>query len=155
MEFTPEHVHVMINHFPLVGLVVGMGLLLVAGILKQRPVIGAALWVIALCAGMTFLVAMTGDKAADRMFDSLDKGSQKWMGEHAERAEKMEKACYLLAVLAVAGYFIRRLQPKSETWIVWIFVILTGATLVGNWWVADAGGKIRHPEFREHVSGRK
>ena len=145
----------MVNHFPLVGLAVGMGLLLVGGILKQRPVIGAAIWVIALCAGMIFPTTWSGDKAADKMYDSLDKDSKSALSAHIARAEKLEPACYVLAALALAGYFVRRFRPKTETWVVWILVILTGATLAGNMWVADVGGKVRHPEFREHDAGKK
>lgn len=149
IELSHSHLHLLLNHFPISGLLIAWLLLLGAAIFKQRVVIGAALLLVAFCGGMAYPVHETGERAEDKAHKELDKTGQHWLQEHGDRADKIAKACYVLAGLAIVGLGLRLASPKLELPIAWFMVILTLATLLGTVWVADAGGKIRHPDLRQ------
>ncbi len=148
IHLTQVHAHLLLNHFPITGLFVAWLLLLGATLFKQRAVVGGALWMIILCAGMAFPVMETGEHSGGILWTQLDKRGQHWLHEHGERADKISKACYVLAALALLGFGARVLNPKMDAFVAWLMILLTAGVIVGTVWVADAGGKIRHSELR-------
>jgi uncharacterized membrane protein len=152
--FSSVRLHLVLNHFPIVGLSIGLVTLLIATLFKQRPVIGAALWIIGISAALTYPTVRTGHQSEGKLYDQIDRKGEEWLTIHAERAERIEIACYVLAGLSLAGYVLRKLRPKLENVVSWLILPLTLASLIGLFWVADAGGKVRHPEIRQSPSPR-
>ncbi len=151
VEWTQAYLHLLLNHFPITGLLVAWLILFGAALFKQRSGVSVALWAIILCAGLAYPVMETGERAAGKMYDGLDKQEQHWLHQHGERAEKVSKACYVLAGLALLGLGVRALNPKTDNVVAWLLVMLTAVCLAGTVWVGEAGGKIRHTEFRPVV----
>jgi hypothetical protein len=69
-----------------------------------------------------------------------------------DRAEKAVGASYFLAVLALAGLLVPIKWPKTSFPL--IAVTLTVALLCSGLavYIAQAGGRVRHPEFRPSES---
>ena len=57
MNLEPEHLHVLLNHLPLVGLVVAVVVLVVALLLRNRPATILALALVGLLAGTAWPVS--------------------------------------------------------------------------------------------------
>jgi len=150
---TPEHLHVVLNHLPLVGLGASLIPLVVAVVMRQRAMLVVGLGMCLLFAGSMPLVMWTGEGAMERLGNDevagpLDSDGFDWMLIHEERAHKVAWLVYVAAALAAAGLICAWKRP---TWMyrVGIAVALVGLlSLPAVMWVAEAGGKIRHPEFR-------
>ena len=155
--FMPEHLHVALNHVALIGLVVAVIPLLIGLIRKDRGALLAGLLIVLIC-GLSIPVVMeTGDAAAGRLLSGdagvlLDNTSAACLKEHEERADTAAAFGYLAAAFAAVGLLIMRFAPAHQykaAVMVLADCILCTTLLV---WTAEAGGKIRHPEFRPAVT---
>jgi hypothetical protein len=78
----------------------------------------------------------------------MDDDGHAWLDEHQDRAQKLIYLFYVLAVLSLVAIIVPIRWPKSSMLLA-IAVVLLGATaLASGCYIANAGGKIRHREFR-------
>jgi peptidoglycan/LPS O-acetylase OafA/YrhL len=151
--FTPEHLHVALNHVALIGFAVAIIPLLVALFRKDRGALLSALLIVLLCGFSIPVVSETGDGAAERLITGeagvqLDSAAGMFLHEHEERADVAATAVYITMGLAAAGLLVMRIKPQHQyklAALVLIGCVVCTALLV---WTAEAGGQIRHPEFR-------
>ena len=77
-----------------------------------------------------------------------DNDGRAWLAEHKERAEHLIWLFYALAILSAIGLIVPAKWPKSSLPIA-IAVLLLGLISLGTGgYIAYAGGRIRHREFR-------
>lgn len=145
-----EHLHVILNHFPVIGLVMGIFALTLAFFLRSRPAQVVGIAVIFVAALSTFPVNYTGQQSYKPMRALTDDGGTDWLDEHMERAEKLAPAFYILAALSAAALFVPRKWPRTQISLTIATFVLTAACAGASGWIALAGGQIRHPEFRTH-----
>jgi hypothetical protein len=150
---TAEHLHVMVNHVPLIGLAFAGVPLLFGLIARQRAALWAGLLMVLICGAAMPLVMETGEEAAIRLnlgnaAGTLDAAGKHWMSEHYERAELASKLIYGVLAAAIAGMVAlwKRPQAAKAIGIAMLCLCVAGVATLG--WVAAAGGRIRHPEFR-------
>ena len=144
----PEYIHVLINPLPVYGLAMGLIALIVALFLKSRPAQVVALIVLLICSASAWPVYEFGEQAYDRVISMSDDPGRAWLDEHQDRAENLIWFFYGLALLSAVALFAPRKWPRSATPFV-ISVILLGAVALGvGGYIAYAGGKVRHREFR-------
>ena len=151
--FTPEHLHVALNHVALIGLPVAIIPLTIALLRKDRGALLSGLLIVLLC-GLSIPVVMeTGDGTAERLVTGeagvqLDSAAGIFLHEHEERADVASVFVYITMGIAAAGLLVMRIRPKHQykfAALVLIGCVVCTALLV---WTAEAGGQIRHPEFR-------
>ncbi|MCX6957674.1 MAG: hypothetical protein NT164_03955 [Verrucomicrobiae bacterium] len=153
LDLTPAHLHLALNHIPIIGLAFSC-LPIVIGILAQsRTTIAAGLIATLLCAGAMPTIMQTGSEAAHSFKEGtalppLDDAGKIALHMHAGRADKTTPVIYACAILALFALLALVKFPKAALW-------LTSAALLGNAisislaiWTAEAGGRIRHLEFR-------
>lgn len=151
--FTPEHLHVALNHVALIGFPVAVIPLLIGLIRKDRGALLSGLLIVLICALSIPVVMETGDGAAGRLLSAavgvpLDNASAACLKEHEERADTAAAFGYLAAAFSAVSLLIMRFAPAYQykaAALVLADCILCTALLV---WTAEAGGQIRHPEFR-------
>jgi disulfide bond formation protein DsbB len=89
-----------------------------------------------------------GEQGYDRVLAMTDDDGHAWLDEHQERAQKLIYLFYLVAAVSVAAIIVPLRWPKSSVPLA-IAVVLLGAVALGSGcYIAYAGGKIRHREFR-------
>ena len=108
---TPEYLHVVLNHLPLFGLLIGGTLLFAALIRKSAELRGAALVVVALSALSAWPVAEAGESGFDRVQSMSNADGLKWLKEHEARADKAVPVVYVTAALAAAALVAARKKP--------------------------------------------
>ena len=150
--FTPEHLHVALNHVPLIGLTVAVIPLLLGLFRKDRGALLSGLLIVLVCSLSIPVVMETGDSAAVRLLSgdagiAVDPVSAYWIKEHEERADVTAAVVYV--ALATMGFAPKYLYKAAAA--VLAACILCTALLV---WTAQAGGCIRHPEFRPAATGK-
>ena len=144
----PEYVHVLLNPLPVYGLLVSWIALVAALISRSRRALIVTLLVVFITSISAWPVYEFGQQAYDRVLAMSDDDGHGWLDEHEERAEKVIYIFYTLAALSVAAIIIPLRWPKSAVPLA-ITVVLLGALALGcGCYIAYAGGKVRHREFR-------
>jgi hypothetical protein len=144
----PEYIHVLLNPLPLYGLSMGLIGLLIALLLRSRPAKIATLAIVLISAASAWPVFEFGEQAYDPVLSMADENGQAWLKEHQDRAEDLIYFFYALAVLTAAAILAPIKWPKSSVLLA-IAVLVFGSVVLGmGGYIAYAGGKIRHREFR-------
>jgi len=151
----PEYVHVLINPLPTYGLAMGWIGLLIAILLRSRRAQIATLAIVLISAASAWPVYEYGDQAYDRVLTMTDEDGHAWLDEHQHRAEQLIYFFYALAALSAVAIAAPIRWPRSSMPLV-ITVLLFGALTLGiGGYIAYAGGKIRHREFRNEPPPKK
>lgn len=151
----PEYVHVLLNPIPVYGLLVAWIGLVISFFLKSRRAQVATLVLVLLTAGSAWPVFEFGEQGYDRVLAMTDDDGQAWLDEHQARADKVIYVFYALAVVSAAAIVMPMRWPKSSPALA-LAVILLGAGALGcGTYIAYAGGKVRHREFRNEPAPPK
>jgi len=144
----PEYVHVLINPLPVYGLALGIIGLIIAFLFRSRPAQLIALSLIFIAAASAWPVAHYGHEAYDRVLSLADDDGQAWLDAHEDRADKLVGFFYALAALSLTAMIVPKKWPKSALPLTIATLILALISLGVGCYIAYAGGKIRHREFR-------
>ena len=144
----PEYVHVLLNPLPVYGLLISWIALIAALISKSRRAHIVTLILVFITSISAWPVYEFGEEGYDRVLAMTDDDGHAWLDEHQARAQKLIYVFYALAVLSAAAIVVPLRWPKSSLPLA-VAVVLLGATALGSGcYIAHAGGKIRHREFR-------
>lgn len=144
----PEYVHVLINPLPVYGLAIGVLALIVALFLRNRSAQTVALILILITAASAWPVIYFGEAAYDRVLSMADSDGEAWLKAHEARAKKLEYMFYVTALVAAVALLFPKKWPRSAMPLLVTTLILALMSLGGGGYIAYAGGKIRHREFR-------
>jgi len=144
----PEYIHVLLNPLPVYGLGMGLLGLIIAFFLRSRPAQIATLIIVLICATSAWPVYEFGEEAKDRVLSMENEVGGAWLEEHEDRAEDLIWLFYGLAIVSAVALFAPRIWPRSATPLVLAVILLSAITLGAGGYIAYAGGKIRHREFR-------
>ena len=142
------HLHLIINHFPVVGFLFGLLFVAYAMIRKSEELQKTSLGFLVLVALVTVPVYFTGDQAGD-IVKRLPDVSKSLVDQHGEAASVALTGAVMLGLIAASGiFFFRRAAAIPRRFMV-LTLILTIAVngLIG--YTANLGGQIRHPEARK------
>jgi len=144
----PEYVHAAINHFPLIGVFVALLTLAIGLATRQRAVTLTGLALVALTALSVWPVFSFGEAGYDRVLSMSDEPGEAFLKYHAALAHRWVFLYYVTAFVAALAFSLswewqRVLVPGSL-----LAVLLAIASLVAGIASAQAGGEVRHREFR-------
>ena len=144
----PEYVHVLVNPLPVYGLAMGLIGLFVAICQRSRPAMIAALVVVLMSAAAAWPVYQYGEQAYDGVLSMADDDGRAWLALHKARAENLIWFFYAVAALSAIALIAPVKWPGSSLTLA-IGVLGLGVISFGvGGYIAYAGGKIRHREFR-------
>ena len=144
----PEYVHVLLNPLPVYGLLVSWIALIAALISKSRRALIVTLILVFITSISAWPVYEFGEEGYDRVLAMTDDDGHAWLDEHQARGQKLIYVFYALAILSAAAIVVPLRWPKSSVPLAVAVVLLGAATLGCGCYIAYAGGKIRHREFR-------
>jgi hypothetical protein len=144
----PEYIHVLLNPLPVYGLLTGLIGLVIALILKSRGAQIATLTLVLISSASAWPVYEFGQQGYDRVLSMADEAGQAWLDEHRERGEDLIWIFYVLAALSAIAIAAPIKWPKSSLPLAVAVILLGAVTLGGGVYIAYAGGRIRHREFR-------
>ena len=144
----PEYIHVLINPLPIYGLLMSWIGLIIAFFLRSRRAQIAALALVLISSVSAWPVYEFGEQGYDRVLSMADADGQAWLDEHKDRAEDLIYIFYALAVLSAIAIAAPIKWPRSSFPIVVAVILLGAVTLGTGGYIAYAGGRIRHREFR-------
>ena len=146
----PLRLHLVLNHLPIIGSAMALGVLLVGLIRSNLTVIRTALALAVVSLAAVPVVNWSGEKAEKivEKSDWLDADGAEWLDEHEERGEAA--VATLLSALAVCVLALA-LGAFRESWLKWAAIVAALSLAIGlgnGLWAAASGGKIRHTEIR-------
>lgn len=144
----PEYIHVLINPLPVYGLFVAMIGLVIALLQGSRRAQIATLALIVFSGLIAWPVVHYGEAGYDRVLSLTNDQGGQWLKAHAQRADQFVWFFYGLAALALAAIIVPMKWPKAALPLVLATLLLAGAVLGMGGYIAYAGGRIRHAEFR-------
>ena len=151
----PEYVHVLLNPLPVYGLLISWLGLIIAVFLKSRRAQVATLVLVLVSSLSAWPVYEFGQQAYDRVLSMTDDDGERWLDEHRDRGEDLIWGFYALAVLSAAAIAAPIKWPKSSAPLVFAVILLGAGALGSGSYIAYAGGKIRHREFRNEPAPPK
>jgi hypothetical protein len=144
----PEYIHVLLNPLPVYGLLVGWVGLVIGLALRSRRAQIATLTLVLLSSISAWPVYEFGEQGYDRVLSMTDEAGESWLDEHMHRAEKLIWVFYALAALSALAIAAPIKWPRCSVPL-GVAVILLGAVTLGSGaYIAYAGGRVRHREFR-------
>jgi len=96
-----------------------------------------------------------GQQGYDRVLSMTDEDGERWLDEHQDRAQDLVWIFYALAALSAIAIAAPIKWPKSSAPLVILVILLGAVTLGTGGYIAYAGGKIRHREFRNEPAPLK
>lgn len=147
------HLHLLLNHVPTVGTVIGLGLFLLSFVRRNEHLRHASLEVFFLIALATLPAYLTGMAAQEAIRGRPDVSAAAIAAHH-------DGALLAFIFMEITGFVawlalwqFRRLG-RPAGWTSPAIVLLAGVTLTLMASTANVGGEIRHPEIkigRAHV----
>jgi hypothetical protein len=144
----PEYIHVLLNPLPVYGLLVGWVGLVIGLALRSRRAQIATLTLVLLSSFSAWPVYEFGQQGYDRVLSMTDEAGEAWLDEHMHRAENLIWVFYALAALSAFAIAAPIKWPKSSMPLAVAVILLGVVTLGTGAYIAYAGGRVRHREFR-------
>lgn len=144
------HLHMVVNHFPIIGIIFGFGILIVGLILKNKTLINTS-YVLFIVAAIFGAISMGTGEGAEELVEDMPNIGKQIIHEHEELAEKLAILLYVLAGLSLAGLYLnfkKHSKAKPLSFLI-LSIVTVGLFLVQK--VGTSGGEIRHTEIRANA----
>ena len=141
------HIHMLVNHFPIIGLFFGLGVLLFGVVKKNLTLKSTAYVMLIICVIFGQLAMMTGDKA-EHFVEDLPGFTHKIIHEHEEAAEAFMIPMYILGLVSIVGLYAQSKKLSFEKWISYLALVLGVVCIFLSKNAGTTGGEIRHTEIR-------
>ncbi|SDW49700.1 hypothetical protein [Flavobacterium degerlachei] len=141
------HLHLVVNHFPIIVTFLGLGILVVGMFLKNNSVKNTA-YVLFVVAAIFALASMATGDGAEEMVEDMPSIGKKIIHEHEELAEKLTLVLYatgLFSLLSLYTSFKKNKFAKILSYSTLLLAFAASFLAVG---VGNSGGEIRHTEIR-------
>jgi hypothetical protein len=148
MNTTPEHLHAALNHVALFAAGFAILPFIHAIIKKSVPSLRLGLLFLVIGAAFTIPSVSTGESAEDRVEALVDQQGKQWLDLHEHRSKPLAIAFYVTGGLAVLASAVTLRSERFTQALAAGFAVVSLGLLLWVAYVADSGGKIRHPEFR-------
>lgn len=141
------HLHLIVNHFPIIGIILGFGILISGILLKNNTIKNISYCIFIISAIFTAISMATGDEA-EEMIENMPTIEKYLIHVHEEMAEKLAIVLYLLGIGSIIGLYA---ELKKKTFAKTVSFIVLLISIVGMFLgmqTGTTGGEIRHIEIR-------
>ena len=140
------HLHLLLNHFPVIGTIIGIALLGVAVMRKNTELMKTTLGLFAALGVITVIVYLTGEPAEEAI-ENLPGFSEAITERHEEFAlvATIVLASFGTLALAILAVFRGKSMPRWVTLFSLVLALASGAVMG---YTAMLGGQVRHTEVR-------
>ena len=149
MDWT--HLHLALNHVPVLGTPFLLGFLLWSWACGQGVTLRFCLWMFVVLAVASVAIKFTGDFAAEKV--GASPGFEKTLIEqHEESADQATAGVFFMGLAALVALCLSRGGRGTPKWSLGLLALLALATFILMVRTANLGGHIRHPEIRPQVA---
>lgn len=139
------HLHLILTHFPIVGVIFGIVLLLYGLWRRNDLLMRVSMVTFVVTALFAVSLYFTGE-AAEEAVEGLPGVSESLIEAHEEAAIWAIVGAGVLALLSLGGLLSYRQKVPQWVGTILLIIALAAGGLIG--WTANLGGQINHPEIR-------
>lgn len=141
------HLHMVVNHFPIIGIILGFGILIAGIFLKNNSVKNTAYCLFIVGAIFAFASMYTGE-GAEEMVEEMPSVGHKIIHEHEEMAEKLAIVLYILGLVSIVGLYTTIKNHSKAKLVSFLAVIIAIVGIYLGKETGTTGGEVRHTEIR-------
>jgi uncharacterized membrane protein len=146
----PAHIHLLVNHLPIVGFAIGVVLLLATMVRRGERGLFLASMIVIVISGAGGLAAQLTGEPAEEIVEGLPDVPESLIGKHEDAGKIATIIASITTVLGIViSFIVFRREGKIPMIAVAILFVATAATSAAMAWTGSTGGKIRHSEIRE------
>jgi uncharacterized membrane protein len=139
-----------VNHFPIIGTIFGLGILITGMLLKNNSVKNTA-YILFIVAAIFSAFSMGTGEGAEELVEDLPNIGKQIIHEHEEIAEKFAIIMYATGLLALLSLYTSITSHRLAKSISFITLALALLAAVFAKSVGTTGGEIRHTEIRANI----
>ena len=143
------HLHLLVNHFPIIGTIFGLGILITGMLLKNNSVKNTA-YILFIVAAIFSAFSMGTGEGAEELVEDLPNIGKQIIHEHEEIAEKFSIIMYATGLFGLLSLYTSIKNHKLAKTISFITLVLALMAAVFAKSVGTTGGEIRHTEIRSN-----
>jgi uncharacterized membrane protein len=145
------HLHLIVNHLPIVFPIVGV-IVLLTGLASKSEAIKRTAYMIFIMGAATAVAAMLTGEGAEEIVEKIKGVSESYIETHEETSETFAIFSYVLGCIALLGLWASFKQKSfsfgiSIATLLFSLVVLFFAQRAGT-----TGGEIRHSEIRAEAA---
>ncbi len=140
------HFHLTVNHFPIIGLVIGI-LVLIAGLVIKNSTVKRTALGIFVFAALGAIPSMLSGEGAEEIVEKYANVSHDTIHEHEENAELFLNIIIGLGILSLVAFWADIKQKSFSKNLIYVVLLFAFVTLYFGKVVGTSGGEIRHPEI--------
>lgn len=141
------HLHMVVNHFPIIGPIFGILILITGIFLKKKSVKNTAYFVLMISAIFAGISMATGE-GAEEIAEKLPNVTDHIIHEHEEMAEKLAAVMYAAGIFSLISFYFNLKKNSFERYTSIVTLILTAVAIFLAIETGITGGEIRHTEIR-------
>ncbi|MBK8600451.1 MAG: hypothetical protein IPN80_07715 [Flavobacterium sp.] len=145
------HWHLVVNHFPIIGTIFGLGILIAGLVLKNKTAVNIAYILFVISAIFGFASMYTGE-GAEEMVENLPNVGDQVIHEHEEMAEKLAIALYVLGTFSIAGLVLNMMNHSKAKLVTYVVLLISLAAAFLGKQTGTTGGEVRHTEIRANAT---
>ncbi|NEW78868.1 MAG: hypothetical protein GZ086_05470 [Gelidibacter sp.] len=145
------HLHLVVNHLPIVGILIGLLVLVTGFLLKKSEVKVTALGIFVFSA-LASIAAFYSGEGAEEIVERIPGISETLINQHEEVAELFFTVILILGGISLVAMFleIKKYKFAKFGFILVTLILLVAVVLAKN--VGTTGGEIRHTEIRNDAN---
>lgn len=141
------HFHLVVNHLPIVGIVIGLLTLVVGMLLKKDQVKATALSIFIFSALASIAAFYTGE-GAEEAIENISGISETLIHKHEEQAELFFTLTLIMGAIAMLTLLLQIKNSKYTKYLYILTLLFSVTDVVVAKYVGTSGGEIRHTEIR-------
>jgi uncharacterized membrane protein len=144
------HLHMVVNHFPIIGTILGLGIL-IAGIILKNNTVKSTAYVLFIVAAIFALFSMGTGEGAEELVEDMPLVGKQIIHEHEEMAEKLAIVLYALGVISLIGLFMNYKKNDKAKFVSYVACVVAVIGVFFAQQTGTTGGEIRHTEIRANA----
>lgn len=146
-----SHFHLIINHLPIVGVLIGL-LVLLAGFIMKKPQVKNTAIGIFIFSAITAIVAFLTGEGTEKIVENLPGISETLIHKHEEYAELFLTMMLILGGVSLATLFLAYKKIPFSKYGFMLVLLLSMASIGVAKYVGTSGGEITHIEIRNDAN---
>ena len=145
------HLHLVLNHLPIIIPVIGL-LILIGGMIFKSEVVKRTAYLIFILGAFVTIPTFATGEGAEEVIEELAGVDENLIKTHEEIADKFAILCYVLGGISLVGLWANFYKKSFSTSISYLTIIVCVATFYYAKQTGTTGGEIRHSEIRENAA---
>lgn len=141
------HLHLAVNHFPIIGTIFGLGILISGMLLKNNSLKNTA-YSLFIIAAISAFISMSSGEGAEELVEDMPNIGKQIIHEHEEMAEKLALVLYLLGIVSIVGLYTNFKNNTKANLVSYITLVIAAVGVFLAQQTGTTGGEIRHTEIR-------